>query len=124
MYSNNLGLAQYDKEIVIKSCNNALKSIYKSRRLLRKEVIQEILDKEIWWWEHLWKWIGYKRPTKKMAMRIFLKSPIPLSCSIAITYGKSESICKEILRMCKACKEDKIWLSSKAVTRCRLYRYS
>ena len=66
------GVARFPKDLVIERCEGTLRSIKVTKTKLKRDFIESELGSQIWWWEHLWRWVSLglvSKPTIRTAIR-------------------------------------------------------
>jgi hypothetical protein len=95
-------------------CKETLADIYRSRRQMRRQYLQNTLEQKLLLWKWFSRWFGFKRPTIKSVLYVYLGlngTMFPVRMQVQFTYGKVEQLCKKVLAAAQATKTNSIYLT-------------
>lgn len=117
------GLARFPVADVVKACQGTLRSIYASRSRMRRDFVDQELQSQLWWWNHLWKWVTLgliKKPTRRSALNEYYNRRLPPVFHVVMSFGEQEQVCKRLLKAAQHCQGNSMAVTVKAANTCNL----
>lgn len=107
-------------ERVITSCVNTLNSISKIKSSNRRKFVNNYLEKQNKIWQYFWKYLGFKKPTIRMALGKYYKSKKYLNNKQNMSY--MSNYCCQILDSAKSSKGNFVLISNSRLYNSGLFR--
>ena len=108
-----LGMVRVNKKNVINSANGTLRSIYRSRSDHRRQYVSEYIASAMWYWKYIWRWMGFKKPSRRDALfSYYHSSTLPPHFEARMLCGRQESQCEKIIRVANATRNTTMWIST------------
>jgi hypothetical protein len=117
------GLARFPVTDVIEACKGTLRSIHASRSRMRREFVESELQSQLWWWNHLWKWVTLglaPRPSRRSALNEYYNRRLPPVFHVVMSYGEQEQVCKRLLKAAENTPGHSMAVTVKAANKCNL----
>lgn len=107
-----LGMVRVDKQNVIDSASGTLRNIYRRRSNHRRQYVNEYIASAMWYWKYIWRWMGFKKPTRRDALfSYYHSSTLPPHFEAAMMCGLQEDKCNKIIRAANATRNATMWIS-------------
>jgi hypothetical protein len=115
-----LGLVEVETERVIVACNRKLNSIYGYRSDARRQYCKQWLTAATRKWQRFWRFLGFRKPVMRDAIKDFYGGQYPVSFDVSMTYGLQEKNCKDLLRAAQATNNSTMLISIEGARTCSL----
>jgi hypothetical protein len=107
-----LGMVRVDKQDVINSAEKTLKNIYRSRSKYRRQYVRDYLASAIWYWKYIWRWIGFRKPTRRDALSYYYNGgTVPPHFTELMMFHIQENQCNKIIKAANATRHATMWIS-------------
>lgn len=119
-----LGFVRVKTETVIEASRKTIGSIHRTRSRLRRQYVDKYVADATWWWSHLWRFLGFRRPTRRDALYAYYHGDrIPTSFDVNMTSGLQESNCEKLLRAAQVSERPTMWIGPDGVRACNLQAF-
>lgn len=92
-------------EDVVTECKKRLSTINNMRSDLRRHFVHQYLYEKTKSWRYFWKYLGFKKPTKKMALKVYYKKITKDGVTqFQYVYGihqRMQEICQSLIKKAK-----------------------
>lgn len=116
--NDNTGYVPVKTSDVIRCCQKVIDTIHSLREEKYENLISRMLEKELWWWNLLFRFFGCKKPTIDI-VECSYKNCYEASM-IRVTYALQEVESLELIAAANACAENIMYVSPETVANCHI----
>lgn len=117
MNSEISGFVRIETERVISCCQKTIARIKSHRCQLRRKNVKKILEEQERSWSRFWRWLGFSRPNRRSAIRVYIESREYIWDRFP--FRMSEIECCKLITAANVARKY-MWVSAEAIELCRI----